>query len=245
MSSYTDLVAELRADKRQLQRIILAILVVFALVSYWLYRKADNVNVHVAKDLSASDVVEVRDGKAPVPPSNVYSFALYVWQQVNRWKTDGGKDYGDQIFAMQNYITPRCRQWLETNMNQKAQSGELNLRTRALMEWPGRGYTPKRVVNKGGGDDGWTVLLDLQLLETMKGQTVKDVAVRWPVPVVRYAIDLQRNPWRLAVDCNNDSEPLRLDIQDRTPMAPGELEAAAARVKPAPLPAAAASNPEN
>ncbi|HET9645602.1 MAG TPA: TIGR03746 family integrating conjugative element protein [Burkholderiaceae bacterium] len=240
--AYTALVDQLRAEIRARNWFIGGSLTLFAVVSYWLYHKADNVNVHVAPDLRASEVVPVRDGKAAVPPANVYSFALYVWQQVNRWKTDGGKDYGKQIFAMQNYLTPRCRQWLQTNMDEKAQQGELSLRTRSLMEWPGRGYESNRVIANGG--DGWMVLLDVQLLETMKGQPVKDVAVRWPVPVVRYAIDLQRNPYRLAVDCNHESVPARLEIQDDTPLGPDELEASARKLRPAPLPAASASTVE-
>lgn len=242
--SYHNQLDQERADKRFRGNLLIAQLMVFTIVAVLLYRKADNLNVHVAKDLRGSEVVAVRDGKSSIPPANVYSFGFYVWQQVNRWKTDGGKDYGEQVFAMQNFVTPRCKQWLETNMNQKAQSGELNQRTRSLMEWPGRGFLASRVIAQGGSDDSWTVLLDLQLLETMKGQVVKDVAVRWPVPVVRYAIDLQRNPYGLAVDCNAETMPGRLEIGDRTPLGAGELDSAAKRLQPLPLPSAPASTPE-
>ena len=56
----------------------------------------------VAPDIKAGDSVRFADGQAPVPEVNVYGFAYYIWQQINRWQTDGSKDYGQQIFQFQS-----------------------------------------------------------------------------------------------------------------------------------------------
>ena len=44
------------------------------------------------------------------------------------------------------------------------------------------------------GPDAWTVLLDMQVTETFGGQGVKDVFIRYPLRVVRFDVDRERNP---------------------------------------------------
>ena len=41
----------------------------------------------------------------------------------------------------------------------------------------------------------WVVWLDLDLFESVKGMTVKRTAIRYPLRVVRYAVDAEANPW--------------------------------------------------
>lgn len=238
MTQPINVINQLQQQLRNLYRLLYGVLAFAALALWFMHDKAANLNLHMAPNLRAGEVVEVRDGVATAPPVNVYGFAFYVWQQVNRWPKDGSRDYGQQIYAMQNYLTPRCHEWLKANMNQKAGSGELSGRTRALHEMLGRGYAPNRVVTHGEST-GWTVLLDMQLVETMKGQTIKDAYLRYPVSVVRYAIDLKRNPYQLAIDCNDSSTSQRLDAPpEGAASAPlgAEIDRAAARIEPAPLP---------
>ena len=134
-------------------------------------------------------------GTPEVPAANVYAFAFYMWQQVNRWASDGSKDYGEQIFAMQSFLTPACREQLIEDMRIKGREAEAHQRTRALMEIPGYGFSPARITDHGNGS--WTVLLDAQLLETSRG-----MAVRTPTSVtrcvVRYDVDREKIPgvWR-------------------------------------------------
>ena len=168
----------------------------------------DEFTAHIPPDLTHGASVTLR-GVADVPASNVYLFAFYMLQQVNRWPNNGLENYGERIHAMQAYITPSCRQYLLDDMQRKAERGELANRTRALHEIPGYGFAVSRVEAHGAG--GWTVLLDAQLTETTAGVPVKNTYIRYPVHVVRYDIDREQNPWQLALNCYGGRSPQRLD----------------------------------
>lgn len=163
---------------------------------------------HIPPDLSNGATITLR-GVADVPASNVYLFAFYIMQQLNHWSGNGLQEYGERIHAMQAYITPACRQYLLDDLQFKAQRGELSKRTRALQEIPGYGFASRRVQAHGAG--GWTVLLDAQLTETTAGVPVKNTYIRYPVHVVRYDIDREKNPWQLALNCYGGRSPQRLD----------------------------------
>ena len=211
MSSSRQLDA-LAASRKSNARLAVAVIVVAALGAlgmYYAHALPKNVDLHVAPNMLAGDTIRLEDGASPVPAVNVYGFAYYIWQQINRWQTDGSDDYGKQVFRFQSYITPRCRAQLQDDMNRRARDNELRSRTRQITEIPGFGYTERRVV--ADGPDAWTVLLDMQLMETFRGQAVKDTFIRYPIRVVRYDVDRQRNPWRLAVDCYGPHRPARLN----------------------------------
>ncbi|MGE3465224.1 MAG: DUF2895 family protein, partial [Pseudomonadales bacterium] len=77
----------------------------------------------------------------------------------------------------------------------------------------GHGYEERRVVLLN--EDAWIVWLDLDLLESVKGMTVKRTAIRYPLRVVRYAVDLEANPWGLALDGFGAEGPRRLTDAER------------------------------
>ena len=92
----------------------------------------------------------------------------------------------------------------------------------------------------------------MQVTETFRGQSVKDAFIRYPVRVVRYDVDRERNPFRLALDCFGSGTPARLDIKDSaisgaqgvSPTAlPSVGQQAPIAVTPAGSPAAAAPSP--
>lgn len=178
-----------------------------------------NLSIHPAPNMRAGDVIEVKGGVAPVPSPNVYGFAIYIWQQINRWSTDGSTDYGSQLFTFQNYLTPGCQQQIKADIELRSAAGELSQRTRSLGEIPGQVFTEERVIAQG--EYAWTVLLDLQLQETVRGTPVKDAFIRYPLRVVRYDVDREKNLWGLALDCYGDQRPQRLD--------PAEVKAAVAQ----------------
>ncbi|NMG30174.1 PFL_4703 family integrating conjugative element protein [Aromatoleum evansii] len=231
MPAYTDNLANARATIRlQSWAILVALVIVLLAVADRFMRQTD-FTVHIPPDLSHG--ATVRAGHTPaVPPPNVYAFGYLIWQQVNRWAKDGSKDYVAQIYALQNYLTPSCREQLLKDVSTKAGDAELIQRTRALLEIPGYGYTANRVTAHGNG--GWTVLLDAQILETSRGMPVKDTFIRYPLHVVRYDVDRERNPWGLALNCFAGRYPERID--------PRALEAPIATqpAPAAPLPPAAA-----
>lgn len=209
----------------KLQWVFVAILALALLLAIrGLQNAPDELTLHIPPDLRSG--ATIRPGE--VPPPNVYTFAHYIWQQVNHWSRDGDKDYGAAIFRMQAYITPACREWLEQDLKTKANNGELSLRTRALQEIPGHEYEESRVRPLSGS--AWRVEVDYEIKETVRGMPVKETGVRYPLRVVRFDADREQNQFGLAVDCFNDTEqPSRLDLiaQQRAATAPARSAIAA------------------
>ena len=210
MSKYIDALQQARLEIRRLYWLCLILLAVMAF-AMWGWKSAPrHLTAHIPPDLRNGATINV--GSAPdVPDTTAYTFAFYIWQQLNRWQGDGAKDYGAQIYAMQNYLTPACREQLVADMNMRSGAGELFRRTRSVMEIPGLGYTHERVVVLGGSS--WKVLLDAQVQETQNGVPIKDTYIRYPLRVVRYDIDREANPWQLAIDCFGGERPARLDTK--------------------------------
>jgi integrating conjugative element protein (TIGR03746 family) len=190
-----------------------------------------SLRVDVPPDLSAGTTVLVRDGVSPVPTANVYSFAHLMWQGINRWASDGAKDYGRQIFHYQHFLTPACQEQLKVDLDRRAKAGELASRTRAMSEIPGQAYSVGRVVAES--DNAWLVLMDMQLTETVRGVAIKDAFIRYPLRIVRYDVNRDQNPWGLAVDCFGGNKPERLDP---AVVAAGQARLAMATPAPVPVP---------
>ena len=211
-SQHLDALADARRQNARLFMLAVLVGAVGVAGMFFAHNLPRNLDVHLAPDVRAGDTVHVKDGIAPVPDVNVYGFAYYIWQQLNRWQADGAKDYGEQIFRFQSYLTPSCRAQLQADMQDRHNASELRDRTRHMTEIPGFGFAANRVVSDGAS--AWTVLLDMQLVESFRGQQVKDTYIRYPIRVVRYDVDRERNPWGLAVDCYGSHRPSRLDPQN-------------------------------
>ena len=77
-----------------------------------------------------------------------------------------------------------------------------------MYEIPGRGFIDKRVQILDR--DNWIVTLDLTVDEYFHSEPVKRAMVPYPIKVLRYNIDQQKNPWGLALDCFS-SPPQKLE----------------------------------
>lgn len=209
---FLDALASERRHNDRLTKTMAGVIALGIVSTWFAWRQPKSVDVHLAPDVRAGDTVRVSDGRSPVPSPNVYGFAYYIWQQVNRWQTDGAQDYGQQIFNMQYYLTPRCQAQLQADMELRQGKGELRRRTRQISEIPGFPYSENRVLSDG--PDAWTVLLDMQVTETFGGQSVKEIFIRYPLRVVRFDVDRERNPWHLALDCFGANRPARLNPAD-------------------------------
>ncbi len=204
MARYRLEIDNVRAHVRSLWVVIcLEMLIIIGLWFGW-SQAPQRLTVHLPPDLRAGAVLAVDQ----VPPANVYGFAYYIFQQLNRWPDDGAKDCGHAIFRVAPYLTPQFRALLIADMEQKGRQGELSYRVRGVQEYAGRAYTESRVEILGQGS--WLVWLDLELFESVKGMTVKQTAIRYPLRVVRQAIDLEANPWGLALDGYGPAGPQRL-----------------------------------
>lgn len=210
--TYVDALATARSANKSLRNAVWIVAGIGLAGMYFAARVPKQLDVHLSPNIQGGETLSVLSGESDVPAVNVYGFAYYIWQQINRWQNDGYADYGKQIYYFQSYITPACRSQLESDMQARSRSGELTSRTRLVTEIPAFGFSAQRVLQEGTG--AWNVLLDLQLQEAFKGQSIKDIFIRYPIRVVRYDVDREKNPWRLAIDCFGNNRPERLSSAD-------------------------------
>jgi len=58
--------------------------------------------------------------------------------------------------------------------------------------------------------DAWIVWLDVNIAEHVLGAQVKDVTLSYPIRVVRYDVDRNKNPWQLALDGSGKYSPRKI-----------------------------------
>ncbi len=152
------------------------------------------IRVYIPPDLRSAGVFEVGE----VPGSTVYTFAHYIFQQLNTWRDDGRTDYAKNIFDLRAYMTPGFQSLIQKDLNSRGSRGELSNRTRFVQEVAGHGFSNERlqVVSK----DRWVVWLDFEVKELVNKVTVKETYIRYALKVVRYNVDPEKNPWGLAID---------------------------------------------
>lgn len=124
---------------------------------------------------------------------------------------NGEVDYPARIETLSAYLTPSCKRFLDADAKKRTDNGELAGRTRVVFEIPDHGYNGRYNPNVVDviGRDNWVVNLDLAVDEYFAGESVKRALVRYPIRVVRWEVDAERNPFGLALDCF-DSVPQRL-----------------------------------
>lgn len=173
--------------------IVVLLCIIGGLIRGW-NNAPEDISIHIPPDLRTGSVRNIQD----IPASNIYTFGLYIFQQLNRWPKDGSKDYFDQIHRLSCYITPGFKQDRLNNYDAKKSNFELNRRVRSVHEIPGQGYNNKRVYVES--KNSWIAYLDLQVIEYLSGKKIKDSLLRYPLRVVRYDVDPECNPWGLALD---------------------------------------------
>jgi integrating conjugative element protein (TIGR03746 family) len=197
----------------RLQWIAIALLAVLLLITLiGLARAPHTVALRLPPDLRNGASLKINE----TPPSYVYIFASNMWQQMHLWQHDGAKDYAQNIFKLAPFFTPGCRARLSEDMNQKSFAGELTQRTRAMSDLTTAGYDEAKV-KPLVANRVWRVTLDTEISETVRGQSVKRVGVRYPLRVVQYDVDFDKNPFGLAVDCTDPEQPpTRIDLKIAT-----------------------------
>ena len=168
----------------------------------------ETLRVHIPPDIRSGANL----GFNTVHPANVYAFASYILQQANYWQRDGSKEYPEKIYALAAYFTPGFRSQLISEMELRSKGGELSDRTRSIQALPGSAYEERRVDRIS--PNRWLVWLDYQIIEHVRGMEVKNVKIRYPVKVVRYAVDPEQNPWGLALDGYAGDGPRRISSAD-------------------------------
>lgn len=155
------------------------------------------------QDLTIHNPPDLRSGSTrawwKVPPSTVYSFGLYIWQQINHWPKNGKVDYKANLQRYSAYLTPACRRQLQANYQRRVSRNELDDRVRTLSEIPGHGYQPDdvEVLDR----DHWNVALTTQINEYLHGTSVRDLYIQYDLRIVRADVDPDANPFGLQLDC--------------------------------------------
>ena len=136
MRRYRTEIDNVRAHLRSLWVVIGTQFVVILALWFGWSQAPRQLTVHVPPDLRSGATLSVNE----VPAANVYAFAFYIFQQLNRWPEDGAKDYGKAIFRISPYLTARFRTDLMADMELKGRQGELAYRVRGVQEIAGHGY---------------------------------------------------------------------------------------------------------
>ncbi len=187
---------------------VLTLLLLVALLGW--SRAPQSIRLFYPPDLSRGAVQTMGD----IPKVSVYTFAFYIFQQLNRWPEDGEKDYYERIYGLQAYLTPACYE--ERMQDLEVRRHEVRGRQRSIWEIPSRGFDNSKV--QAVTPTSWVVGLDLHVRETYRGERIKDRLIHYPLKVVSYDVDPEDNPWGLAIDCLADM--------------PRAIEIASSEVKP-------------
>ncbi len=194
ISRYRHEIDNARAHVTSLWGVIALLAAALAWALHGWSQAPSDITVHVPPDLTQGTTLRVGE----IPKPNVYTFAFYMWQQINRWPENGEKDYPNNLYYFQAYLTPRFRSELLRQLEQRGKRGELVGRARALHAVPGVAYEDSRVDITADGV--WVVWIDTIIEETVAGLEVKSTPIRYPLRVIRYEVDPEANPWGLALD---------------------------------------------
>ena len=201
--SYVSALENERQFGRYKTRIIIGLFLIIALIAIGWARAPEDITLHYPPDLREGAVMQIGE----VDPASIYLFAQYILQQINSWGHDGATDYPKRVSALRYYLTPGYKQFLEEDIKARKSAGELSGRVRTMTFLGGGQYRDDFVQIDG---DGWIAWFDVHIREYIGGEPVKDVVLRYPVRVVPYDIDRERNPWQLALDGSGRFQPMRV-----------------------------------
>jgi len=186
-------------------RCVIGVLILINVLLWIGWRNASSdIRIHIPPDIRSGAIINSDE----ISDINVYIFASYIFQQLNRWHVNGEKNYGEQIFNVSPYLTPGFRKELIEDMESRSKNGELTGRVRFIQAIHGQGYEDRRVDLLD--DSNWVVWLDFNIQEYVNGMQVKNVKIRYPLRVTRFDVDPETNPWGLALNGFSGQGPIRL-----------------------------------
>ena len=191
MARYVHADANLYGHIRTLRVVSITLSLGLMITMYGWHQASRNQRISIPPDIRYGSEVTLNT----IHPWEVYNFAGYIWQQLNRCPTDCLKDYSSNLGRLTAFLTPEFKVWLANESNNR--TSELRGRTRYILPSVGASY-----INSVYGETGnsWTVSLDVDLHEHIGGVEVKTVQIKYYIRVVRRRIDPEFNPWGLLLD---------------------------------------------
>ena len=130
-------------------------------------------------------------------PSEVFTFAGFIWQQLHIWQDDGAAEGFLNIRKLSTFITPAAQKYFSDQHKARLTSDKLKNRTRTVQptreEW-----SIDKVVQIS--PHKWKVELDQEIIERYNGVEIKSGVWRFYLTVIRSVHDPEKNPWQLQLD---------------------------------------------
>lgn len=162
---------------------------------FWGWKTApENINLHYPPNLMMSSTMRI----GQVSNAELLGFATLFYQRIYNWQQNGEHEFTDNIHAWRGEITPEFQAVLFKEIDQRNREGELSGRVRTMKLLPVT-LSPDELVQPLDADH-WRVWLYFQVQEFVNGKLVKDLTQKIPLRVARYAVDMDANPWQLALD---------------------------------------------
>lgn len=148
--------------------------------------------VYIPPDLSRGVLIK----QGSIPKATVYAFAFQIFSAINTWPVSGEKNYGKNLMAYRNYLSPGFYAQLNQDLKDKESLGALS-RKRMMSGYSGLPYQPKDVTRLGNG--AWRVNLHVQIMESLDGSVIKNVVMDYPLIISQVHASIQVNPWGLVI----------------------------------------------
>ena len=165
---------------------VLVVLLMFAVVGWALSSRTHRLSLPPLLEYAPS----LQTGE--IQPWEVYNFAGYIWQFLNRCESNCETELPQRQIKMGSFITPQFASTLDRS--RAARASELRDRTRYILPLEG-GWSPTLATTMSKGR--WRVTLDVLLVEKLRAVEVKRVPIRYSIVVEQRRIDPEYNPWGL------------------------------------------------
>lgn len=132
MSTFKHALAARDAHIRTLHIALVALFLLASGMGYGWYSAPRQLTVYLPPDLRAASQRPWWE----VPPATVYAFAFSVFQQINRWPTNGEADYPRNLSALRAYLTPAATARLTANFASACKTANCATGCAACMKSP-------------------------------------------------------------------------------------------------------------
>ncbi|WP_305845355.1 DUF2895 family protein [Photobacterium leiognathi] len=201
---YTDEVNE-HIKTLRIGGLILSAVIAFGGVCY--YRFPSTILLYNTPNVTGGETRTIEQ----VPAFSVYSFALYVMQQVyNTGDLDTGID--KNIIAYSSFISPEFQQQLKIkNKIDKQKAIAVKGVTQEVREMSDVRFNDDQIFQLSPSK--WVVYLDLEVVDRLNGQIIKDADIRYPVVVEKADFNPTLNPIGLRLT-GFYQDPTRINSKD-------------------------------